>query len=115
MTVYRNQEDKKTTLDKTEDEDLFPVSPWKGPDTTCPKCGVSDRYYGRYHYKEGELAERKISKPKFCAPGQRVVVGRHYLLFKKRCKHPGNHLHQECKDCGAHFVSLPKHSLEEDL
>jgi len=96
-----------------EDKDLFPVSPWYGPDTKCCKCGSSNSYYirdstygERPAFHKGDLATRRITKAKFCAPGQRIRL--RIFPWPKRCKHPGNHLHQKCKACGAEFVSYPK-------
>ena len=117
MTVYRDKEDTKKTSDEyKEDDTLFPQSPWAGPDDECPKCGKFNTFWKETnHYRgriKGEIAVRWITKPKFCAPGQRIVIGKKWFFFKKRCQHPGNHLHQECKACGAKFVSLPKRNKE---
>lgn len=95
--------------DVPDNPDMFPESPYYGPDTTCPKCGVRNLYYKTdsfaYNRKAGDLHTRRVTKAIFCGPGQRIRL--RWWPWPKKCKHPGCHLHQKCLTCGAHFVSKP--------
>jgi hypothetical protein len=85
-----------------EDDGLMPVSPVFGPDSICPKCGAPK--------DNGEPSWRDkyrlyVTEAKFCYNHKRVFI--RWWPWPKRCKHPGEHMHQKCKKCKAHWVSWP--------
>jgi hypothetical protein len=91
-----------------DDDELFPLSPYYGPDDKCPKCGKGHLYWSDDHWdrhRRGQIAERRITEGVFCGPRQRLRL--RWFPWPKYCKHPGTHIHQTCLMCGAKFVSLP--------
>jgi len=65
----------------------------EGPRAECPACGNS--------YKSDSTG---ITTAKLCWFGKR--------RWFRVCEHPGYHLHQKCKQCGAEWVCDTKTNLE---
>ena len=75
----------------------------EGPAGHCPACGryaIADWIKTNRAGKEAEVTMNRdpkspIQEPRAWSPSKRVSVG----IFR-RCKTPGNHLHESCSACG---------------
>lgn len=92
----------RTAAERVEDPETLP----EGPAEKCPACGMRRLFASTngtsaddgktpvaaligYHH------ESPLNYPVACSKAARVSVG----VFRK-CKEPGNHLHEHCKACG---------------
>ena len=74
----------------------------KGPAMACAGCGAKRVTWGDGEYK----ASSPIASPRACVPTARVKAG-----WFRRCREPGEHLHERCKVCGLEwFTSFAKGS-----
>jgi hypothetical protein len=80
----------------------------KGPASTCPACGAdritllrtSDNAAKAF---VGYSDHSPLKEPCACTPKRRIEIG----LWRK-CKEPGNHLHEHCKVCHLQWLTAFK-------
>jgi rRNA maturation protein Nop10 len=97
----------RTAAERVEDPETLP----EGPAEKCPACGMQRLFASTQganvaDAKEplvalvGYHSESPLNYPVACSRAARVSVG-----FLRKCKEPGNHLHEHCKECGFRWLT----------
>jgi hypothetical protein len=72
-----------------------------GPAKNCRACGQNQMVVERYsHDNSPRKYAPALKDPMACTPANRVGYG-----WFRRCGEAGEHLHEECRICGARWLS----------
>lgn len=79
----------------------YPTTYPPGPAKKCRACGVAQVVLERWsHDNTPKNYAPALRPPRACTPSARIRLG-----WFSRCESYGEHLHEECTNCGAEWLS----------